>query len=253
VVEDISATPELLELSDSSSGAAYAADYQLFPDTPAEDDAAYFGGSIPFPELFYELTATFATYNADSTIWEYWNGSAWTTLMAGHGLYDHTDSDDQDGDRSFQRDGAVVFIPPSNWATTTINGQLAYWVRCRCIATVDFTQVPLMETLEHQFVAPADGFKCNESGRIAGCRIVNANATAHSGNDILGFVHNFTTGVRSDELTFAQDKRNERFDGAAFKTGGLAVTKGDVLGWITTQEDGTDELTNFTLELAVER
>jgi len=189
-----------------------------------------------------------ATYGADSITWEYYNGTIWTALTI---EYDHTDATAQDGLRPFQRDGVVVFVPPPAWASTTINSQVAYWIRARCNATVDITQTPITDAVEHSIVTPTDGFKCPRTARIVGVRLINANTTAHTAADIKFILHNFTTGVHGDELTFAQDKRNERWDSTAFKTGGLAVAAGDVLGVVVTQEDTANELTNFTIEMDV--
>lgn len=241
------------ELGDSGDGTGYATDYQLFPDTAVENDAVYFGHTIPFCEIqiLVDGAGTSASYNADSIIWEYYNGS-WTTLMTGHGLYDYTDFEDQDGDRPFQRDGSVVFIPPGDWAATSINSQSAYWIRARCTATVNISQTPITDGVEHKVITPTDGFKCPETGTIVGVRLTNGSTTAHTTADIKFILHDFTTGLHSDELTFAQDKRNDRWDSTAFKTGGLAVAAGDILGVVITQPDTGDELTNFTIEMDVD-
>ena len=251
VVEDASDTNTILVVSSSLDG--YTNDYQMFPDVEAENDAVYFGATIPFCEIqtLVDDVGTPATYIADSIIWEYYNGG-WTTLMSGHGLYDSTDTDDQDGDRPFQGNGVIIFIPPSDWIESTVFDQMGYWVRARCTATVDITQIPITDGVEHKVVTPTDGFKCPETGTIVGIRLTNANTTAHTTTDIKFFLHNFTTGVHSDELTFAQDKRNDRWDSTAFKTGGLAVAAGDVLGVVITQEDSAQELTNFVIEMDVD-
>jgi len=249
--------PTPFTLSTSGTAAGYTNNWQLFPDVPAENDAVYFGAPVPFPELSFLVDAagTAAGYNADSIIWEYYNGTDWDTELsvATHKLYDSTDTNDQDGDRSFQADGALCFIPPSDWAAVSPGSPLAsgYWIRARLTATVDFSALPITDAVEHSIVTPTDGFKCPRTARIVGVRLINANTTAHTAADIKFILHNFTTGVHGDELTFAQDKRNERWDSTAFKTGGLAVAAGDVLGVVVTQEDTANELTNFTIEMDV--
>ena len=57
---------------------------------------------------------------------------------------------------------------------------------------------------------------------------------------------NFTTGAHSGELTFAQEKRQDRWTGLT-----LAVTRGDILGVLCTQEDGTNEVINAVVQLTI--
>jgi len=253
VVYDVAgSTPAYQLLSASDTGDGYTNDYQLFPNTPAENDAVYFGGAVPFCEIQVLVAGPEAAagYNANSLTWEFYhNTGVWAVITP---FYDYTDSTAQDGKKSFQRDGAVVFSPPTGWAKTTVNSTEAYWIRARCSAVVDFSAVPITDAKEHLVVTPTDGFKCPEAGTIVGIRLVNTNATAHTTADIIFFLHNFTTGVRSDELTFAMDKRSDRWDSTAFKTGGLAVAVGDILGAVVTTEDTGNELTNCTIEMDVD-
>ena len=228
------------QLSGSSSGAGYTNDYQLLPDAEAENDAVYFGHSAGFCELGLDIS-TAAVYAADSITWEYYNGSAWSALGI---VYDHTDSDDQDGDRPFQRDGAITFIPPSDWAATSVNSQSAYWIRARCTAAADITTIPTTNSKEHLLCSPADGIRSPVHCQITDIRLSDQASTLHTAGDVKFVVMNFTKGTHSGELTFAQDKRSDSWTGIT-----MECDRGDVLGVLVTQEDGTNEVTGGFLEM----
>jgi hypothetical protein len=239
-VYDLSAT-EYQDLATSATGAGYTANYQLFPDTEAEGDYVVFGAAIPFCELWFDLSATVAVYGADSVAWKYWNGTAWAALTL---AYDHTDADDGDGDRPFQQDGAITFVPPADWAASTIDGQEAYWIQAVCTATVNITTIPLLDSHEHYVVVPTDPPVMPHSGTITSVRLVDQSATAHTAADVKFLLYNLTTGAHSGELTFPQDKRQDIFSSLT-----LAVSNGDKIGVLVTQEDGTNEVSFGVLEI----
>ena len=84
--------------------------------TPATTDRAYFGHSSKFTRL----TFAFGTLGTSATyVWEYWNGTAWTTLSV------------TDGTSSFTVNGSVTWAAPGAWATNAVNSVTQYWVRVR--------------------------------------------------------------------------------------------------------------------------
>jgi len=102
-----------------------ADDVTLLPVTPAVDDAYYFGADDVFPAI--EIIISTAAVTANWTItWEYWDGTAWSTL-----LFNNQETVDLD-----EAAGTYVnsFDLPSDWASTTVNAQAAYWVRARVSA-----------------------------------------------------------------------------------------------------------------------
>jgi len=228
------------ELSTSNTSAEYAADYQLFPDAEAVNDAVYFGHTVPFCELAIDI-GTAGVYSGDALAWEYWNGSAWTALTL---EADRTDTTAGNGLRSFQQDGAIHFIPPSTWAATTVDGQSAYWIRARVTAG-NLTTIPISDSKEHEIVTPDDGFVCPHAALITAIRATDLAATLHAANAVKFILMNFTSGVATAELTWAISKQNDRWTAV-----NLVVAKGDVLGVLVTQEDGTNEVNNAQLELA---
>ena len=79
---------------------------------------------IGMPTTFSRAKFDLATVGVGGTyIWEYWNGSAWTTLTV------------TDGTSGFTADGTVTWTIPSLWATTAVNAVTQYWVRIRASVT----------------------------------------------------------------------------------------------------------------------
>ncbi|MCP3886605.1 MAG: hypothetical protein GY700_14260, partial [Propionibacteriaceae bacterium] len=114
-------------LSVSGAGTDYTANWQLFTDTKNDGDYVAFGADAPFCEVAFDMSATVMTYTGDGVKWQYSQGSAaWADLTV---AYDGTDATAQDGLRAFGRDGALSFVPPADWATETVNGQLGYFIR----------------------------------------------------------------------------------------------------------------------------
>ncbi|MHC4620117.1 MAG: WD40/YVTN/BNR-like repeat-containing protein [Planctomycetota bacterium] len=111
----------------------------LFPAVPVANDACYFGtdttmlSSGPFSSLVFDLSSAFeaTTY---TLIWEYWNGG-WVTLD----VTDNTLSMGAVGVNS------VHWVPPSDWATTTVDGITGYWVRARISAIAGPVDVPAQQ------------------------------------------------------------------------------------------------------------
>ncbi|HZX10719.1 MAG TPA: hypothetical protein VFG01_07200 [Acidobacteriota bacterium] len=216
------------KLSSSSSG-TYAADYQLFPDADAIGDAAYFGYGSKFCVIFFDISATVATYAGDSCVWQYFDGSTWQTLTI---IYDGTDSTAQDGKRPFQEDGYLVFSPPSDWKKTSINGKNAYWIRSY-IETADVTQIPILAgTTYHHTISASYPFKAPVGGTITRIRFTwdtNSSGTA----DTKLVLVNLTQQTISAEKTHTKSKQIFSIDDLD-----LDVDEGDELLLFITQVDG---------------
>ena len=80
------------------------------------NDKLYCGKITKFQEVRIEVNTAHTGYT--SVTWEYWNGSAWTTLST-------------TGTADFSADATFTFTPPGAWATTTVNGVSAYWIRAQ--------------------------------------------------------------------------------------------------------------------------
>lgn len=100
--------------------------YKLFPDPSEDGDMCYFGcGYAPIYSLAFDLTLTSA---GNDIVWEYWNGTAWSTLSA--------TTDRNINYLQFRLDGTgvIIFKPKNDFSKTTINGLNYYWVRARMSA-----------------------------------------------------------------------------------------------------------------------
>ena len=221
--------------------AGYGQTYQPFPDAPANDDAVYFGASVKFAEIAFD-SATGYTFTGDACAWEYWNGAAWSPLPAA--AYDNTDSTAQNGKRPFQRDGALTFAPPADWAQATVNGVTVYWVRSRVTDSTKFNLTGKFNTKNHEVVTPNGGFVVRQQGTLTTVRISDGAATKHAANPVKFVILNLTTGECTSEMSFNVGLRCQRFTGLT-----LACAAGDSLGVYCTAQDGTNEPNNVALEL----
>jgi len=234
-------TTAYVNIATSSGSGEYTANYQLFPDTETEDDAVYFGGVLPFGMIVIDID-TVATYGADSLTWEYYNGTAWTALTI---VYDRTDSTAQDGLRSFQIDGHIIFSAPTDWTALEVDSQTAYWIRARCNATVNITQTPTTNSVEHKLVSDTTAPEMPAAGSIGRGRLTFTTNSA-SNNDTNIILCNLTSGACS--AIKALTKAVQIHEIADFA---LAVVADDALAVYITQIDGATEFADGTLEMNV--
>ncbi|HXV42960.1 MAG TPA: hypothetical protein VEC96_07845, partial [Anaerolineae bacterium] len=109
--------------------------FQLWPASPAVDDAVYFGistaltNSGPFDNLIFDITTPASATGSYTGRWEYWDGlnTDWLLLNA---------TDNTGVSTSFDTAGynSVHWEPPLRWEPTAVNGVTGYWVRNRLSA-----------------------------------------------------------------------------------------------------------------------
>lgn len=117
----------------------------LLPAVPAVNDAIYFGIEVvvlvggPFCSLVFDIGTAGAGYTG---VFEYWDGAAWANLAS------RTDNTLSGGVTPFGITGvnAVSWDPPSDWATTAVNGVTGYWVRMRVTAIPGALTAPTQQT-----------------------------------------------------------------------------------------------------------
>ena len=130
----------------------------VFPTTFADDDALYIGNSLPliFPGIKLGFTKPITLSSGsvtDAVTWEFWDGSSWAKLCLLSTLSDspytafanQTLAIDQTIISPNSADFHYRFGDIDTWATTTIDGTLAYWVRCRLVDSSVVTQNPILE------------------------------------------------------------------------------------------------------------
>ncbi len=116
-------------------------------DTGANGDYFYIGYATAKWYGAY-LHIEYPNSNATTLAAEYWNGSAWAALTE----YDGT----SDGTNTLAQSGVVTWATlPGSWASSTIDGTAAYWVRFNVSAALDTAVF------------------------ISGCRIITSGIIAH--------------------------------------------------------------------------
>src|SRR5271157_2876192 len=113
-----------------------ANDMTLIRAVPAIYDAYYFGNATTFRALGIHLGTTGT--GVWTITWEYWNGGAWTALG---GVLDGTKNTAGGNTGSLTLSGSVSFTQPPNWATTTVDGIAAFWIRARLSAFTSVTKI----------------------------------------------------------------------------------------------------------------
>ncbi len=248
-VYDASAA-EYQDLSLCSAGAGYTANYQFFPDTPvALVDFVIFGAAVPFPQIAFDMSVTPATYDAASVVgWDYWNGTAWVSLDASI-VYDGSGSTGTTGDYAWEQDGTMTFVPPQDWAASTIDGQLAYWIKASIETgkVANMTQEPIATT-EHDIFVPDTGIVFTYNGDVTALEIDDPSDVAHTANDIELIFWNYTTGESSGVIVFPQDMIHAVIP----LPYPVRVNIGDKCAIVCTVEDGTNEYDggDFTYHLS---
>lgn len=126
-------------------------DTYLAGDTPNTGDIIYFGmASASWKQL--DVFMEGGTSNTTHTyVWEYWNGSAWVSLV---GLVDGTDNG-----YVFGKSGRVTWS--STLSSTEIDGVTAYWVRARLSSVGASTNVPRASRVQAAYTATCTGFDSN--------------------------------------------------------------------------------------------
>lgn len=127
----------------SSSGSTFT----LFPGVAA-GNACYFGQEdFTFTSLKTTVSSTAIALGAGALVWEYWNGAAWVafSVLA-------TDADAPLGQYAQAVFGRPDQADQIRWntlaghASSTLNGQAAFWVRVR--VSVGITTSPVIEQIK---------------------------------------------------------------------------------------------------------
>lgn len=241
-VFDVSAD-EYLPLATCSSGAGYGANFQIFPGTEAIGDFAIFGAASKFGILRFQSSQG-ATYSNDAAIWQYWNGTAWSTITT---LFDTTNTTPEaEANRPFMQAGDIIFSAPSNWKKSTIDSQEAYWVKCKLTAAT-VTQVPLVVD-EHGIITDDAATEVPAAGIIGRGRttfITNSGSTDHT--DVI--LCNLTSGEASDLKVWTKAKAQ----GIEIADYDLTVAAGDQIAFYVTDIDGSTEYADGMVELDILR
>ncbi|KKS17283.1 MAG: hypothetical protein UU72_C0004G0022 [candidate division WWE3 bacterium GW2011_GWB1_41_6] len=108
----------------------------LGPNVPLADngDIIYLGGETSFSFLMWYIERR-GVIADDSFIWEYWNGTTWSSLESYYIWHDFTHDFSSWSDFLF-------FNKPADWATTSVNGEGGSYYYVRGRATADYSEIP---------------------------------------------------------------------------------------------------------------
>lgn len=87
------------------------------PATPSLNDALYIGAPNRYGALKADLDSGMV---GGTTIWEYWNGAAWTTLPIS-----------ADSTSTLKNSGFLNFTPPADWRDNLVDQVRKFWLRLR--------------------------------------------------------------------------------------------------------------------------
>lgn len=140
-------------------------DVFLFPSTPATGDYAAFGSRRKFNKLAADLLNDGAS---GTNVWEYWDGDSWEALnfvIDTANLFN--------GASASTGDHTVTWENPSDWAATSLNGELSlFYVRLRTTTAptlgATFHSCAAADFLEHSTHAPVPGTLTYDNFRFFG-------------------------------------------------------------------------------------
>lgn len=111
----------------TSTNYAAAALSPMFDDTGHENDCLTFGMTSTATDKFcgVQINVQTACNFVATFVWEYWNGSAWTTLITSNLAW-----------ASSIADHVIMFNPPADWVPVSYgySGNVGYWIRYRISA-----------------------------------------------------------------------------------------------------------------------
>ena len=156
----------------------------------ALNDAIYFGATVPFSTLKTTI-GTAGSYSA-TTLWEYWNGSAWVNLATSNLLLDSTASSG-----AFKATAGTYFTswnPPTDWVGTTVNGVFAYYVRVRVSAFTSVATAPVLTQTWTYNTNVGNGLSIPVSGQLRQISFAVATTESGSNNDTKLLIGDATQG-----------------------------------------------------------
>ncbi len=239
--EDSSGGPSFID--ETADAASAAANDVAVPDPFDTGDALYIGFTTKFHLLSIQVgtQGSGAAVEAE-TLWEYWNGSAWTDLEAVEGFLDSSAALTAGTSTYF-----ITFVPPSDWAVTTVDGGPSnFFIRMRATANDVYNTTQAIVTRIQVFpLAAGQGITIPQAGTITAVDLASFVASATNDDTELLLI-NVTQGTFA-QLTWTGADVMDRVTGLS-----LAVTAGDSLVVAMVTEDGTTEFATGSLTLQVD-
>lgn len=226
----VSTTPTWTDLTTAFTNAS-TGDAALLPAKAVAGDASYIGYTAG---KFAKLKLTYSQARVGGTVvLEYSKGTTWGTLTCADNSTLLTEAAGTKW---------ISWVPPTDWATATVNGTSAYWIRFRCSVEGVTTQPLATQGWVQNFTA-GDGLAVNRTGTIYGVQLTAQTASAANADSKFLLI-NLTKGTF---VSFTWTKT----DTMDSETVSLAVTAGDKLVLAMVQEDGSTEFANCNFVVGI--
>jgi hypothetical protein len=206
------------------------ADFTPFDSVPSNngtDDALYIGLDTQF--IGYWFAGLTPPTSVSNKIWEYWDGSAWTslgTITVAYGPSSVADlSLPLDGDKT--RFGMATWSLPTDWALTSVNnGPRLYYARMRY--NDDFFILNPAPDCSWIYAIPTDGAALvwNANQDVVNC-LFAGNADADSGEKAHGIQHQTSGAFTYNGMTFSGNDADILNSAPAVLTDSYADTNQD--------------------------
>jgi len=137
------------------AGSAGGGDVPVFPATEQANDYIAVGAVKPFARVIFDISTQGVDGGTLDALWEYWNGSSWTTLEGATGFSDGTsDFTATTGNKNLD------FYPPVDWrprglSDSTVNTPTLYFIRCRLV-TADYSTNPVVQQVQIEDLVTAN-------------------------------------------------------------------------------------------------
>jgi len=191
-------------------------DVQLPPvQTSDPGDAIYFGSTNKF-SLVQVKYSTAGSYSGGTSDWEYWNGSAWSSL---------TITDPTSKFSASANTYELVFTPPDDWEYTTVNSVEGFFIRLNySVAATSVTTQPLGDEMELNIGAGDGPYTVLELHRFLQDL---ADAQSSSGDDLLDIISSTPSERSTDNIITLNSPYNiddciaeHLYDGSITQAGG---------------------------------
>ena len=220
----------------TAANSAGAGDVNLLPLYPVLNDAVYIGKTAKYCKIKATVSQAM-TVGAGVITPEYSKaGSAWATLTC-----DDNTTTWKAGTSTYW----ISFVPPSDWASVTINSVAGYYIRFR-LSTAGVTQQPLGTQLWLDDGTHGTGIRMPNAGTLNYVQFTGQTAAGTTADPVFLFMD-----LTSGSFASATWTKTTTYLRAAVGSG-ITITAGDALAVVEVIEDGSSEPTNvnFILEVA---
>lgn len=236
--------------------------YKLFPDPAGNGDILYLGSSTavsdsgPFSSIITDIeTAAAGTY---TLTWEIYTGS-WSGLTT------------RDDTSNFKTTGVngIFFAQSASWATTSINGVTAWWIRVRISAFTSMSPVPTQAnrniySVVKNYVSIASDAVNGDIPALSRITIVNKAHQQSPSPSVASSMHRMMIGLRSSNrgtnfVSFLNASDEQNISGLTVAAPGISASfidntttpTGRIVQWVTGGSASIGDRVTYTLDSTI--